>query len=226
MAITTFFPDPDPESTSVDGSIGLPNVSTWSGIRDATTATASADGITLSIHSENETTNKFSVHRAFLLFDTSSIPDGDTIDSATTTVTKNTGISENPQTSGLIQTSPASDTTLVNNDFDNLTLNSPSEATDSRVDMNVADDTDINYVMNATGLGFINATGITKLGIRFTGDIDDVLPPNNTRRFIQVHSVEIAGTNNDPKLVVTHTSAHLQGGPTGGAAFSGGVAHF
>ena len=94
----------------------------------------------------------------------------------------------------------------MDEDFDALTLNSPSEGTASRVDMNVASGSPITYTLNATGLGWISATGWTKLGIRFSGDIDNATPPNDERRYVQVYAKDGAGSTQDPKLIVEHTT--------------------
>src|SRR3990172_8471083 len=86
MTTTTFFPDPDAESTSVDGRVyrAVTNES-WATIHDNADGTAfddpSAELNAISVISD--TTSYEVIVRSFYLFDTSSIPDGDDISTAT-----------------------------------------------------------------------------------------------------------------------------------------------
>ena len=84
---STFYPDPDTETTSVDGYVWRDAVDeTWSAIHDAADGTFSSDtgsGINVNL-STNATSNHWDrMGRGFILFDTSSIPDTDAVTSAT-----------------------------------------------------------------------------------------------------------------------------------------------
>ncbi len=85
---STFYPDADPESTSVDGLVGRANVavSSWGDIRDGDGTYVEDSAVTnrLFDFDSSFTTDKWSkILRGIHLFDTSAIPDTDTIDSAT-----------------------------------------------------------------------------------------------------------------------------------------------
>lgn len=85
---STFYPDADPESTSVDGIVARTNigVSLWGDLRDgAGTYVVDTDVANSLFHLDSSfVTNKWSkILRGIHLFDTSAISDTDTIDSAT-----------------------------------------------------------------------------------------------------------------------------------------------
>ena len=77
-----YYPDPDPETTSMDGYVANTEV-VWATARDAADGddTDSASGFTL----ETAATSSagYLVSRGFFLFDTSAIPDGDTLNPPT-----------------------------------------------------------------------------------------------------------------------------------------------
>ena len=67
-----------------------------------------------------------------------------------------------------------------------------------------------DFTLNATGLGAIDKTGITKFcGRNANYDVAGVAPANHdqnrTSRRVIVSTADAAGTGQDPKLVVTHT---------------------
>lgn len=196
--ISTFF-----SNVTGDGHVNNPNNATWAGARNAASATSIDTAVTIQVGAEDELNGtKYAVSRGFLPFDTSSIPDTDPINTVKLEIIRNGG--ENSQTSGLILTTQGNPGDLVDADFSALTLDSPAEGTDARVDTNVANEATITYNFNATGRGWINKTGFTKLGIRFTGDIDNVTPPNSTRRYVLAYSADEAGTTKDPLLTIDH----------------------
>src|SRR3990167_8166475 len=69
---STFFPDADVESTSVEGMIQVVDVATWEGAQDATTGTAN-DSAASSVVGTRTDANGTTLRRAYLLFDTSAI---------------------------------------------------------------------------------------------------------------------------------------------------------
>jgi RHS repeat-associated protein len=180
---------------------------TWGSARNASEGNATSySAVGLQIGAEEEPGASYAVCRAFIPFDTSALPDSATIAGATLSVVKYDGT--NPQTSGLIQTSQPSTSTLTDDDFDALTLNSPAEGTSDRVDTNASNGSAISYTLNTTGIGWLSKTGWTKLGIRYTGDIDNVTPPTDVRRYVMVYSSDQAGTTQDPTLVVEHGASN------------------
>lgn len=142
----------------------------------------------------------YTVARGFFPFDTSALPDGDTISAATASF--DNSASSGSCLAGIVQTSQASNTSLVVGDFDALTLNSAPEGTDSRVAMTSTGYKDMT--LNATGIGWISKTGYTLFGIRLSNDLDNSAP--SARNYVLMYMSEQTGTTNDPVLVVTHSA--------------------
>ena len=118
----------------------------------------------------------------------------------------------------VVQTSPASNTALVNNDYDQAgAVNNPDEGS-TRLDLGSWSTSGYNnFLLNATGTTWISTTGVTKLGLREGHDALDTAPsapspPDNN--IAQGYFVDQTGSSNDPKLVVEH-SGSLVGGPAG-----------
>lgn len=215
---STFYPDAHTESTSVDGWISKGNSSVWSTTRDATSGALVDDGDDAIIQDntggEGPSTGKtsggfFVVGRLFTLFDTSSIPDSDTISSATlsyyVSATAN-GDNDGDDWINIYTTSPASNTNLVLDDFDQI----GSTAQSTQIDIgSITTSAYNNWALNATGISNISKTGITKFGAREGHDAIDsaYAGGNNTRNYITVYLAEQSGTTTDPKLVVEHASA-------------------
>lgn len=190
-----------------DSGGSIPNQATWAAARNSTTGGGDPSLSTrfMGAAEREDAGSTFNVARGFFPFNTASLPDGDTISSATFTLIKFSGA--NPQTAGLVLTTQASSTSYASADFDNITLNTPAEGTSARVDTNVTNETAITFTMNATGIGWISKTGWTNLGTRFTGDIDNVTPPNSTRRYTDSYYANNTGTTKDPSLVAEVASA-------------------
>lgn len=206
----TFFPDPSPESTSVDGVVTYDDDATWATVHDA------ADGN----HAEDSTADVgfyvlnsgglYRIRRFFTLFDTASIPDTDTITSATYSVAS-TGVLGDGDDDGndylnVYATTPASNTALTTADYDQIGTTAQATA----IDLGVIPHTDTNYAdwtLNATGLGNISKTGVTKFGLRFGHDVvNDPIASGQSDRW-DIYMADTAGTTVDPKLVVVHSAA-------------------
>lgn len=187
-------------SAAGDGSISAAST-VWATARDATTGTAVDNEATRYMMADKDGAT-YTVTRAYFPIDTSAIPDGDTISSATFSV-DNDGFLSGSVLTGLIQTTTASDSSIVAGDFDALTLNSPTEGTDARVALTSTGYKD--FVMNASGISWVSKTGYTKLGLRISNDIDNSAP--TVRNYVHLYHSEQTGTTNDPKLVVVHSAA-------------------
>ncbi len=142
----------------------------------------------------------FNILRGALFFDTSSLPDDATINSAVLSLY---GTSDN--------SSADFDITMV----DGSGLNQPLQDTDygylgsqnvSGGSFNTSGFSTLGYndiPLNETGLGWISKTGITKLGLRSSRDIAAIAP--STLEFVTVYPSE-EGEGYRPKLVVTYTT--------------------
>jgi hypothetical protein len=98
---------------------------------------------------------------------------------------------------------PASDAAWATTDWNSFTftaVSAPLAVTD--VTANTFED------FTLTDLSVVNKTGITKLGIMLSPDLDDVAPPNSPQNLVHISSVKSADNGSDiPKLVITHSSA-------------------
>jgi len=220
---TTVYPDASPESTSVDGGVSHvvslgSNSTSWATLRagagtnasdsDATITSGTGDG-SVSIRCDTVSDNWARLERAIVLFDTSGIDDGDTLDSAALSVYgtfKNDDLSSSP-TLNVYTSAPASNTALVAGDFDSL------GSTDLSTSITYASYSDSGYndfTLNATGESSVDFTGISKFGLREAAhDAANSSPshPGSTQTStFSFRGAEQTGTTNDPKLVIEHTT--------------------
>lgn len=214
-----FFPDADTESTSVDGDVASRST-VWDTVHDATSGTENARDNTVS----NDVSTGFftsisswEIIRYIVLFDTSVLPDGDTISAANLQLFEEDTINNDNDTLDyltVVQSSPASNTAIVQDDYDQVgNIDNPTEAIDagSRIDYGSISAGAYNtFTFNATGIAFIDKAGITKLGVREGHDAEDMEYDNglggSTFNLFKLSAAETAGTTQDPKLTVTHSA--------------------
>ena len=206
---TTFFPDPNVESTSVDGEVGKNDSSDYTTTHDAATGTAVNDSSgVISVWNTICTTPVYYIYRGFLLFDTSSIPDTDTISSATFSAQGDAGGgTSNGDTDSIavVASTPASNTALATADYDAVGTTQLSTGIGIGSISTAAYN---DWVLNATGIANISTTGVSKFALRTTKDISATTPTNTvTCTYAHFESADNAGTSVDPKLVVTHEAA-------------------
>lgn len=190
---STFF-----SNASGDGQV-IANNATWATVRGATTGTAAAGGTNSGSDAPRSIlfSAVYYIGRCFLPFDTSAIPDGDTISSATFSLYFNSFSGTESTTLEVVQTSQASNTALANGDYDNLTFTSGGSISYPTATAGYKDIT-----LNATGLSWISKTGYTKLGAITGFDLNNSAPTA-----IRQGSVDYANGTNAPKLVVEHAAA-------------------
>jgi hypothetical protein len=111
-------------------------------------------------------------HRSVFLFDTSDIDAGDTVTAATFRFSAGYADADwTGEAVALVLSHPASDTTLVNADYSEFTfVDQAARLPYSSVTVSGSIENDM--VLNATGLGNISKTGITKFGIVSSFDVD------------------------------------------------------
>ena len=214
--VSTFFPDANVESTSVDGRVSNDPADAgtiWATLRDAVTGTSAAPSAAEDSFfrwTMTATTDGFDIMtRSFFLFDTSTITDTDVISAATlslfgSTITNTyTGTDEELN---IYASTPASDTDLVTADYDQVGTTAFSTGIPAGSFSTTAYN---DFALNASGLAAISTTGISKFGAR--GGVYDV--PNSTPTWGSGQSQDFigffadqTGTTNDPKLVVTHAA--------------------
>ena len=210
---TTVYPDPNPETTSMDAvAANRPaTAEAWATIHDATSGTVDGtadDTIDTNSPSVNENGTAWTrIQRLITLFDSSSIPDTDTISAATYSLwCINAGNNGHTLNVDMVTCAPASNTAVALGDFNKANWGTTLQATSLGVGTFGANQYTV-FTVNATGLGNISKTAITKFGCRISADTNDVEPTKATvSTSINTQHADIAGTDKDPKLVVTHAA--------------------
>jgi len=215
--ITTVYPDPDPETTTVDG---VPNRSSVNEIFSTIRAGAgvgssdSIETLPTNLTSSTTTDQYTTLQRPIMLFDTSSIPDGDVKNSAILSlfgVTKLTGVGT-PELD-IVSSAPASNTAIVAGDFTTLGTTIFVSITNASYSVTAYND----LTLNSDGLTNITFTGVSKFGARLDWDTDNnftgTWASDNASRFT-FNSADEPGTTKDPKLAVTHGVVATGGGAT------------
>lgn len=223
---TTIYPDPDPETNTVDGRLTNTGSSDWATVHDAAAGSSIVDNgsvetdMAQSRRSGGGGTN-YQIIRPLFYFNTSSIAGTDTISSATFSVYSDSapddGDNDGDDWINLVQgqSGLSSDTSLSVNDFDLVgAVSNPTEGA-TRKDLGTISTGAYNdWTLNATGLGWIarsgetkNGTaGITYLGLREGHDaLNSAVADSASNSFIG-YFADQGGTTKDPKLVVVHTA--------------------
>jgi hypothetical protein len=181
---------------------------TWAAVRSAGGQGSSYTATILAIQSTRETATEWIIYRSPTPFDTSSIPDADTIDSAVFYFTPNTigfsGVDESYAAIDKVTTiTPATGDYAVSN------WAGVDQAT-RRIFSDLVVNTESSMALNATGLGNINKTGTTNFGMRTNLDMDNTTPVSTSVERLFPYASEETGTTRDPRLVIEHTTG---GGP-------------
>jgi hypothetical protein len=212
---TTFYPDPDAETTSVDGLVRQNSTNVdWSALVSGAGSAAISDGVNATSYAlSGSTNNKWDeIWRIVHLYDTSAIPDADVVASATVSLYLDTKNDDDFNLSyGLTGSTPSSNTNLVAADF--AQVGSVRYASDIDAgDMNGSSYNGNSWTLNGAGIASIDKNGITKFATRVANDIDNSAPSWVSAKsdFITVLTAETAGTSQDPKLVVTHVTPALK----------------
>ena len=215
----TSYPDAHPETNTVDGrvsvSLSLGSGESWATMHDRTSGTAAdttlADEASNWISADNTSNQWIGMHRGFFLFYTAALTSASVISAAVMSLYgTNKGFIGPfiPEPSfDVCTTSPASNTDLVVEDFDQV--GSVSQTGGSPITYGSWNTAGYNdFTFNSTGIGNINKTGISKFGTReATYDIPNTSPTwaNQYAVWVLHYFSDQTGTTNDPKLVVTYT---------------------
>lgn len=205
---STFYPDPDPETTSVDGYAGVGGVSDTLAAVVASNGNDSSDSTVQagpSLQADTPAGNFTSCYRCFTGFDTSAIPDSDTVSAATlrlyiTGNQNDTGLQELLPT----DSAPASDTAIVNSDFE-LAAGGTQ----------LADGISLTTLLGATGqfhewdiyggsLSHINKTGVTNFAWLLSADFNATDPGFADGQYDNPEWYFADNGSNEPELVVEH----------------------
>lgn len=184
-----------------DGYSGLQQSNTWANVRGASSGNATSATATNAIPI-TDNTGGYRIFRSFFPIDTSGIGAGATVDSATfyTKQRAGGGLLVRALETALVSTSQASNTALTNDDYDQV---GSTDLCDTRPTPTATYDV-VSYALNASGLSAVNVSGYTNLGLRGTGDMDDVAP-SSSPFYDDIYTSEQTGTDDDPYLEVTYT---------------------
>jgi len=147
------------------------------------------------------------IYRFFSPFNTADLPDDAVISGANYKFVVYTDSSDTDFDATIVQTTQASGSALVGEDYD--TQGAVSGGSVNTAGIAVGSYTTI--AMNATGYGWISKTGYTKLGLRSSNDINDIPPFDSypmcmgmgSMEYLNVYSSDTPGS--EPKLEVTYT---------------------
>jgi len=217
-ASATYYPDNNPETSTVDGYTRVYNKNMdWADLIAEPGDSAGDDSTAAALfrYGTAASTDKWSqLYRSIFLFDSSGIPDGDQIDAATLRIRMQTG-SDSTGISWLINvfsSNPASNTALAAGDFDSL--GSTPYATGVADGDLAASESFQEWTLNAAGRAAISKTGITKLGIQDeTYDAGETEPtwPGTSRTIYQSCYFAEQGAGYKPELVVTYSTPEAGG---------------
>ncbi len=210
---TTLFPDPNPETNTVDGRAvnGLTDNQTFATIRaangDVTSDSTNTTNVCLNSGTNADTWS--ALCRGFALFKTSDIGAGQTVSAATFSIVVTAKTTTITDSYGVVGATTASNTAIAMADYQGTVANTTRYATDISGASMVADSATYNdFSFNATGISAVLVTSITKIGLRTKSDIDSVAPTYVSGGQAQIDWVnaDTAGTTTDPKLTVVHAA--------------------
>jgi hypothetical protein len=210
FATLTAYPDPHPETTTVDGyvydgAVGgeFPFATLQAGTSGSRT---SADNLNLGLFLVGSPTSEFAwMSRIFILFNTASLGAGATISAATLSLCQDASyVGLGAFSVNIVSSSPAANTSLTTADYDavgSTSFSSLSSFTYGPGSYN-------NFALNSSGIANISKTGVSKFAGRLGWDFDNSfggsLVPDGVSGF-GGYAAEQSGTASDPKLVVTYT---------------------
>lgn len=218
LTTSTFYPDPDTETTTVDGYVARDaQIESWSTCRTTATGTgANSNGTVIQTYvGDGQSPDYKWIYRSAFLFDTSAIGDSDTIDSGEysiyiSTTSYDEDIGAATKYISLTSVTLASNTEITTSDYNYTNWGTTKFGTDINVATFVATPNQYySWVLNSSGLSNISKTGVSKFALRHGCDITDTAPSavgNKYNGLFSGRSADYSGTTYDPKLVVVHTA--------------------
>ena len=206
----TAYPDPDPETATVDGYVKRNIVpGTWSDVRDgAGTDRFDLQTLIRVIFDAAVTTDLWDqLSRGIALFNTAGLGASAVVSAGTLSLwcqQKSDPPAWAPDIN-IYSSAPGSNTGLAISDYGTLGTTAFSTAkTYAGITTGAYND----FALNASGLAAIALAGVTKLGIRNANyDVANVSPTwsSNGQSLVDFSTADVAGTTEDPRLVVTYT---------------------
>lgn len=163
---------------------------------------------------------RWDLNRTFLPVDTSGIPNGETITEALLKMKINTpganDFDDGKDYMTVMSTTQASTSEVAGADYNNCgdATDDPTKGSDDIDNGDITDEQYETWTLNATGIGWIDDTGFTKIGMRGGHDQEDVKPTDPAKNawfqnWVKVYGSEQGGTatTDDPYLEVTYGAA-------------------
>ena len=212
LTLTTY-PDPNPETTTVDGFAERTGVDTeaWAtiiaGAGNAFNDSSSTARF-VRIESGSLSGQWNTLTRGIFLFNTSTLGATAVVSAATCSLSGSIKVDDVGWTPdvNLYSANPVSNTALANGSYGLLGSTAFSTAI-TYAAFSAAGYND--FVLNASGLAAISLTGVTKLGTRNANYDVAAVSPTGAAGFaiarLEGESADTAGTTSDPKLVITYT---------------------
>ena len=195
-----YYPDPDVEVTSVDGTVNGSDV-TWATVRDATSGDDGAEDTGVDTNQilrapqASLSAGVYYIARSFVLFDTAAIPDTDTISAATLSLFGTSTVGDADTTNvDIVSSTPASNTALVAGDFDQIGSTVFADKALSAWSTSAYND----FVLATPDDGKVSKTGVSKFATRNSRDTDNSAP-TGANTIVHI-CADTAGTTQDPKL--------------------------
>jgi len=215
-------------ATAGDGEIRN-NDAGWTVTRNATTGDSVNDTTnTASSHVQRLGGTSRTIWRMFVPFDTSDHENNATpVDSYLYLFADGATPSDSGDDLVLVQTSQFSTDSLELDDFDQCgSVDSPDEGMVRVAGPNVTSSVGARYMfqLNATGLTWLNLTGISKLGMRMAADVDDSEPGSAITDNFVIRTLEYSSANSRPWLHIVDnlTPQDIESGETEPVPDSGG----
>lgn len=216
---STFNPDADVESTSVDGFIqneagGSPS---WADKRDDAVGSGGNDNQAQQDFAESsDGGGVVTMNRGILLFDVSAIADGENVDSSVVSwFSDGTTVSDADTTSVVVTSAEniASDTAVTTGDFNAYAALTPNDAQKFGSillsNVSTSDGGQNDVTMDSDGVSFIQTAidgdNIVRFMFRNSSDTDNSAPTGTNR--VRAKYAENGNSNVHPKLVVEHSEA-------------------
>lgn len=202
------YPDPNPETVTVDGEIQY-----YAAFATAQPA-ASGDFALPSDIRMRARAGATGIWRSIMLFNTSAIGSlASALSGIVSLFESGLGIQDNDADGddwiNILQSNPASNTDLVAGDYSKVgdAITNPTEGATRRLLSSLSGGANNDWTLNSTGNGWINATGVTKLGFREGHDcINSAAVATNQ---FGAFCADQGGTVNDPTLTVTYTLPYV-----------------
>lgn len=207
---STFYPDPHTETTSVDGyaqrEVDSGSPESWATLCAGNGTVAGDTAGSITVRLSESVGGFYYLTRAILVFDTSSLPDGDEISAATLSL-RGSGIKTDNGAQSIVISpgTSASNTAIAASDYQSNT-SSTTYASMTITAWDESSGTMNVFTLDSAGRSAISKTGVTKYAVKFSGDASGTEPTTGDNQSARVTFItaDLAEPTYTPKLVVTH----------------------